>query len=115
MVEAAVSGRRAGEGRARWGARGQILSPAAKRRAVDMLTTTLKTSEQLASKAVGLTRSTYRRLPQAQTPADPDATTRACLHGYAREDPRHTVAGHGRRYVTTNAVRSARRNPQVMA
>ena len=34
-------------------------------------------SERLACKAVGLTRSTYRRLPVAQTPADPDAEMRA--------------------------------------
>lgn len=30
-----------------------------------------------ACKAVGLARSTYRRLPLAQTPADPDAEVRA--------------------------------------
>src|SRR6476469_9432808 len=57
--------------------RRKILSPAAKRRAVDMLTTTLSMSERLACKAVGLARSTYRRLPVAQTPADPDAEMRA--------------------------------------
>jgi putative transposase len=36
-----------------------------------MLTTTLSMSERLACKAVGLARSTYRRLLVAQTPADP--------------------------------------------
>ena len=61
----------------------------ARRRAVDMLTTTLSMSERLACKAVGLTRSTYRRLPQAQTPADPDAEMRAWLRGYARKYPCH--------------------------
>ena len=34
-----------------------------------MLTTTLSMSERLACKAVGLARSTYRRLPVAQTSA----------------------------------------------
>ena len=41
-----------------------------------MLTTSLSMSERLACKAVGLARSTYRRLPVAQTPADPDAEMR---------------------------------------
>jgi putative transposase len=54
-----------------------------------MLKTTLGMSERLASKAVGLARSTYRRLPIAQTPADPDADLRACAtkhpcHGFRR-------------------------------
>jgi putative transposase len=44
-------------------------------------------SERLACKAVGLTRSTYRRLPQAQTPADPDAPLRAWLRSYATRHP----------------------------
>ncbi|HKI41770.1 MAG TPA: IS3 family transposase [Mycobacterium sp.] len=70
-------------------AKGKILSPAAKRRAVDMLTTTLSLSERLACKAVGLARSTYRRLPQAQTPADPDADMRAWLRSYATKHPCH--------------------------
>ncbi|MGY1994485.1 IS3 family transposase [Mycolicibacterium fortuitum] len=68
---------------------GKILSPAAKRRAVDMLTTTLDMSERLACKAVGLARSTCRRLPQAQTPADPDAEVRAWLRAYATKHPCH--------------------------
>jgi hypothetical protein len=63
--------------------------PSAKRRAVDMLTTTLSMSEQLACKAVGLARSTYRRLPRAQTPADPDAEMRAWLRGYVTKHPCH--------------------------
>ena len=67
----------------------KILSPAAKRRAVDMLTTTLSLSERLACKAVGLARSTYRRLPVAQTPADPDAEMRAWLRCYAAKHPCH--------------------------
>ena len=46
-------------------------------------------SERLACKAVGLTRSTYRRLPQAQTPADPDAPLRAWLRSYATRHPGH--------------------------
>lgn len=54
-----------------------------------MLTTTLSMSERLACKAVGLARSTYRRLPQAQTPADPDAEMRAWLRCYATKHPCH--------------------------
>ena len=67
----------------------KILSPAAKRRAVDMLKVTLSMSERLACKAVGLARSTYRLLPLAQTPADPDAEMRAWLRAYARTYPCH--------------------------
>ena len=52
-----------GEGRAARGGQGKILSPAAKRRAVGMLKQTLGMSERLACKAVGLARSTYRRIP----------------------------------------------------
>jgi putative transposase len=59
------------------------------RRAVDMLTTTLSMSERLACKAVGLARSTYRRLPMAQTAADPDAEMRAWLRSYATKHPCH--------------------------
>ncbi|MCA2317714.1 IS3 family transposase, partial [Mycobacterium sp. WUMAC-025] len=70
-------------------AKGKILSPAAKRRAVDMLKETLGMSERLACKAVGLARSTYRRLPLAQTPTDPDADMRAWLRGYATKHPCH--------------------------
>ncbi|MCA4724638.1 IS3 family transposase [Mycolicibacterium fortuitum] len=70
-------------------AKGKILSPAAKRRAVGMLTTTLSMSERLACKAVGLARSTYRRLPLAQTPDDPDAEMRAWLRAYATKHPCH--------------------------
>jgi len=54
-----------------------------------MLTTTLSMSERLACKAVGLARSTYRRLPVAQTPADPDADMRAWLRSYAAKHPCH--------------------------
>jgi transposase InsO family protein len=54
-----------------------------------MLKDTLSMSERLACKAVGLARSTYRRLPQAQTPSDPDAEMRAWLRGYAIRHPCH--------------------------
>ena len=46
-------------------------------------------SERLACKAVGLARSTHRRLPQAQTPADPDTEMRAWLRSYATKNPCH--------------------------
>ena len=54
-----------------------------------MLTTTLGMSERLACKAVGLARSTYRRLPLAQTPTDPDAEVRTWLRAYATKHPCH--------------------------
>ena len=54
-----------------------------------MLTTTLSMSERLACKAVRLDRSTYRRLPLAQTPAVPDAQLRAWLRAYATKHPCH--------------------------
>ena len=54
-----------------------------------MLKDTLCMSERLACKAVGLARSTYRRLPLGQTPADPDAQMRAWLRSYATKHPCH--------------------------
>jgi putative transposase len=54
-----------------------------------MLVTTMKLSKRLACRAVGLPRSTYARIPIAQTPADPDADLRATLRTYAREHPLH--------------------------
>ena len=54
-----------------------------------MLKDTLSMSERLACKAVGLARSTYRRLPLAATPADPDADLRAWLRVYATKHPCH--------------------------
>jgi transposase InsO family protein len=54
-----------------------------------MLKDTLSMSERLACKAVGLARSTYRRLPLAATPADPDAGLRAWLRAYATKHPCH--------------------------
>jgi len=54
-----------------------------------MLRQTLNISERLACKAVGLARSTCRRLPRAQTPADPDADLRAWLRRYATKNPCH--------------------------
>ncbi len=65
------------------------MSPAAKRRAADMLKEVLSISERLACKAVGLARSTYRRVRIAQTPADPDAELRAWLRSYALKHPCH--------------------------
>ncbi|MCH9708582.1 MAG: IS3 family transposase, partial [Actinomycetia bacterium] len=54
-----------------------------------MLKDTLSMSERLACRAVGLARSTYRRLPLAQTPTDPDADMRAWLRAYAAKHPCH--------------------------
>jgi hypothetical protein len=54
-----------------------------------MLTTTLGMSERLACTAVRLARSTLHRLPQAQTPADPDTEMRAWLRSYATKHPCH--------------------------
>ncbi len=46
-------------------------------------------SERLACRAVGLGRSTCRRLPLGHTPDDPDAEMRARLRSYARKHPCH--------------------------
>jgi putative transposase len=54
-----------------------------------MLKDALSISERLACKAVGLARSTHRRLPLSQTPADPDADMRAWLRCYALKHPCH--------------------------
>ena len=54
-----------------------------------MLTTTLSMSERLACKAIGLARSTYRRLPVAQTLPIPMPEMRAWLRGYATKHPCH--------------------------
>ncbi len=48
-----------------------------------MLKEVLGMSERLACKAVGLARSTYRRIPLAQSPADPDAQLRGWLRAYS--------------------------------
>lgn len=54
-----------------------------------MLLETLDISKRLACRAVGLARSTYDFTPIAQTPADPDATLRALLRTYAKNNPLH--------------------------
>jgi transposase InsO family protein len=54
-----------------------------------MLRDTLSMSERLACNAVGLARSTYRRLPLSQSTADPDASTRNWLRVYATKHPCH--------------------------
>jgi putative transposase len=46
-------------------------------------------SERLACKAVGLARSTHRRLPLAQTSTDPDVDMRAWLRADATKHPCH--------------------------
>lgn len=66
-----------------------MVSPAAGRRVVDMLTEVMGMSERFACKVVGLNRSTYRRLPAARTPADPDAALRAWLRSYAVRNQGH--------------------------
>lgn len=65
------------------------MSPAAGRRVVDMLKQVMGLSEWFACKVVGLHRSTYRRLPAAQTPDDPDAGLRAWLRTYSTKHPCH--------------------------
>lgn len=61
-----------------------------------MLKDTLSMSERLACKAVGLARSTYRRLPAAQTPDDPYVEMRAWLRAYATK---HPAMGSGRAWA----------------
>lgn len=73
----------------REGGEGKILSPDAKRRAVDMLKVVLSVSEQLACKAVGLARSTYR---QSRSHRRRPTRTPACgrlLRTYAKGYPCH--------------------------
>lgn len=54
-------------------------------------------SERLSRKAVGLARSTYRRLQLAQTTADPDAEMRVWLRTYAAtKRPCQNSKGAGR-------------------
>lgn len=65
------------------------MSPAASRRVVDMLKEVMGMSERFACRVIGLNRSTYRRLPAAQTPADPDAAPRAWLRSYAVKHQGH--------------------------
>ena len=65
------------------------MSPTAKRRAVDVLKEVLSMSERLACKAVGLARSTYRRVRIVDSPADPDVDLRAWLRSYALKHPCH--------------------------
>ena len=82
------------------------LSPAAKRRAVDMLKETLSMSERLACKAVGLSRSTHRRLLR---PSCPPIPTWMCGPGYVSTPPNTRAMGSGvpgRRYATMRAERS---------
>jgi hypothetical protein len=53
--------------------------------------------------AVGLARSTYRRLPLAQTPADPDAALRVWVRAYATKHPCHGCFGvPGRPWAMTS-------------
>ena len=54
-----------------------------------MLKEVLSISERLACQAVGLARSTYRRVRIVETPADPDADLRAWLRSYATKHPCH--------------------------
>ncbi|MBF6303097.1 IS3 family transposase [Nocardia amamiensis] len=70
-------------------AKGKMVSPAARRRVVGMLKDGFGMSERFACRVVGLSRSTYRRVPVAATPADPDAGLRAWLRGYAMKHPCH--------------------------
>jgi hypothetical protein len=67
-----------------------------------MLKQTLGMSERLACKAVGLARSTYRRIPIAATPADPDADLRAWMRRYATKHPCHGFAVPGPPYGMTS-------------
>ena len=63
---------RVGKGRATRSGQGKNLSPAVKRHAVNILKGTSQNGWR--ARWLGWHTSTYRRLPIAQTPADPDAT-----------------------------------------
>lgn len=89
-------------------AKGKILSPAAKRRAVDMLKDTLSMSERLACMAVGLTRFTTDASRSHRPRPIPMPT---CGPGCAPMPPNTRVMGSGvpgRRCATTSAARSTR-------
>ncbi len=89
--QAAAGGGGAGERRPAGGGEGKILSPDAKRAAVDMLKRVKGMSERLACKTVGLSRSTYRTPKVADTPQDPDAELRGWLREYSTRHPCHGV------------------------
>ncbi len=64
--------------------------------------TVLRVSERFACRVTGQHQGTQRRLPAAQTPADPDAALRAWLRAYAKAHPRwgfrrayHDARGEG--------------------
>jgi putative transposase len=80
-----------------------------------MLKGTLGMSERLACKAVGLARSTYRRLPMGQTPAHPDAELRAWLRSYATKHPCHGFrrAWAALRYDERREVKQEKGSPVV--
>ncbi|MGW4094120.1 hypothetical protein ACWEH3_30240 [Nocardia sp. NPDC004718] len=67
----------------------KLLDPSAKRRAVDMRCEVKGMLQRFACRIVGLHRSSYRRLPAAQTPADPDAGLRVWLRSYAVRNQGH--------------------------
>ena len=69
-----------------------------------MLKDTLSMSERLACRAVRLARFTYRRLPMAQTPADPDAEMRAWLRTYPPNTQSMGSGGHGPRCGMTSTA-----------
>ena len=58
-------------------------------------------SERAACKAVGLARSSCRRLPLAQTPQDPNVDLRAWLRRMRRSIRVMGSGGRGRRYGGT--------------
>lgn len=64
-------------------------SPTAKSAAIDMLKDVKNISERMACTGVRLSRSAYRRVPVAHTPARPDAGLRAQLRTHARKHPRN--------------------------
>ena len=82
----------------------KLLSPAAKRRAVDMLKKTLSMSERLACKAVGLARSTYRNLPIAQTRREYERPGLAAGH--------RAAGGHRRERIVLPAFPEGPERPQ---
>ncbi|MGO2665700.1 IS3 family transposase [Mycetocola reblochoni] len=79
---------------------GKLLGPGRRRAAVAHLIRTLRVSERMACRMVGLSRSAYRRPLKGDTVADPDRALRDWLRVWAKNHPRY---GYRRAYHDARA------------
>ncbi|WP_188712195.1 IS3 family transposase [Microbacterium faecale] len=79
---------------------GKLLGPGRRRAAVAHLIRTLRVSERMACRLVGLSRSAYRRPLKGDTVADPDRALRDWLRVWAKNHPRY---GYRRAYHDARA------------